>query len=46
MCFGQIQLLNDEFEDSRSLVNWHNINIEEEWGIEQLEHYSIDDSIS
>ncbi|MEE9372524.1 MAG: 3-coathanger stack domain-containing protein [Saprospiraceae bacterium] len=43
---SQIQLHNDEFEDSRSLVNWKNINIEEQWGIEQLEHYSIDDTIA
>ena len=40
----KIQYLNDEFNDSRSLVNWKNINIEEEWGIEQLEHYSINDT--
>ena len=42
--YSQIQLLNDEFNDSRSLVNWKNINIEEEWGIAQLEHYSINDT--
>jgi len=41
---AQIQLLNDEFDDERSLINWKNINIEEEWGISQLEHYSINDS--
>ncbi len=39
---AQIQLLNDEFDDSRSLVNWKNINIVEQWNIEQLESYSID----
>ncbi len=44
LSFGQIQLLNDEFNDVRSIINWKNINIEEQWGIEQLEHYSINDT--
>lgn len=43
---GQIQLLNDEFNDSRSLVNWNNINIVEQWGIQQLESYDINESSS
>jgi len=46
LVISQIQLLNDEFNDSRSLINWNNINIVENWGIEQLEHYSINDSIT
>ena len=44
LLFAQIQLLNDEFNDSRSLINWKNINQVEKWGIEQLEHYSINDT--
>jgi len=42
---AQIQLLNDEFDDSRSVVNWHNINVVEQWGIAQLETYSIDSAV-
>ncbi len=39
--YGQIQLLNDEFSDSASIVNWLNINDEEGWNITQLETYDI-----
>lgn len=40
----QIQLLDDEFNDSETLQNWNNINIAEGWNISQLETYNIDDS--
>ena len=43
---AQIQLLNDEFEDGGTLLNWKNINQEEGWGISQLEHYNINDSVA
>ena len=43
-CFGQIQLLNDEFNDARSIVNWKDINVEEGWGIDQWDWVSINDS--
>ncbi len=38
-------MLNDEFDDSRSLVNWKNINIVEQWGFQQLESYTIHSAI-
>ena len=41
---GQVQLLNDEFNNSNTLSNWININQEEGWNITQLESYNIDDS--
>lgn len=41
----QIQLLNDEFNDSMTLAaNWLNINDVEQWGAEQLELLDIDQS--
>lgn len=43
---AQIQLLNDEFEDGGTLLNWKNINQEEGWGISQLEQYNINDSVT
>ncbi|MEL6389240.1 MAG: hypothetical protein AAFQ02_03705 [Bacteroidota bacterium] len=43
--FGQLSLLSDEFDDSRSLSNWNDINVTEGWGIQPLEWYSIDDSL-
>ena len=41
---GQIQLLNDEFDNSHSLINWKNINETEGWNIQQLESYDINTS--
>ena len=41
---GQIQLYNDEFSNSASLVNWLNINDIEGWNITQLENYNIGDT--
>ena len=42
---AQIQLNNDEFDDSRSIENWQNIRDFEGWGIDQLEYYNINDSL-
>lgn len=41
---AQIQLLNDEFNNGQSLTNWKNINVEEQWGIQQLETVDINTS--
>ena len=41
---AQIQLLNDEFNNAQSLINWKNINVEEQWGIQQLETLDINTS--
>ena len=38
---AQIQLLNDEFNQTESIINWKNINETESWGIQQLENYDI-----
>lgn len=42
---GQVQLLNDEFDQSATLAaNWLNINQEEGWMAEHLEVFDIDQS--
>ena len=41
---AQIQLLNDEFNNSESIINWKNINETEQWGIQQLERLDINTS--
>ena len=43
---AQIEILNDEFSESSTLVNWQNINQTEGWNITQLESYNIGDSVS
>ncbi len=43
--YGQIQLLNDEFDRAATLnANWLNINDTENWGAEQLEVHDINTS--
>lgn len=45
IAFSQIQLLNDEFEDTFTLqANWLNINNEEGWNAEHLEVHDINNS--
>ena len=44
--FAQIQLNNDEFSASSTLVNWNNINDTEGWNITQLENYNIGDTVA
>lgn len=43
---AQIQLLNDEFDDSATKVNWDNISQSENWGFEQLRLWDIDSAFS
>ena len=40
---AQIQLMNDEFDDSLSIINWKNVNLTEGWQIQQLEWHNIND---
>ena len=44
--FSQVQLLNDEFNDANTIINWININVEEGINITQLESYNINDSVT
>jgi len=42
---AQLQLLNDEFDNTVSLTNWQDINQTEGWNIQQLEWFNINDSL-
>lgn len=42
---SQIQINNDEFSNTSTLVNWNNINETEGWNITQLEKYNIGDTV-
>lgn len=46
LLISQISIHNDEFNDPLTINNWKDINVEEAWGINQLEWISIDDSLS
>ena len=46
LTIAQIQLKNDEFDSSASIVNWQNIRDAEGWNIDQLEFYNINDSLA
>ncbi len=41
---GQIQLLNDEFNNAATLTNWQNISQSENWGFDQLEILDVNTS--
>ena len=43
---AQIQLLNDEFDSSSTIVDWSNINDVEGWNAEHLRVFNIDQSAS
>lgn len=41
---GQIQLLNDEFDDAISISDWSNVNSTEGWNASHLEAYDINNT--